>query len=127
MTPSPRRYRQKRDAGRSDAHRRWIRQHECVNFGSAVAPCDIDHPIEAAHYRTAANSGAGIKPGDEWLLPLCRSCHALQHQVGQRAFELRYGISMRQKALAYALESPDRAVKARARNILASDANAAAE
>ena len=127
MTPSPRRYRQKRDAGRSDAHRAFIRKHECVNFGSAVAPCYIDHAIEAAHYRTAANSGTGIKPDDLWLLPLCRSCHTLQHQIGQRAFELRYGISMRQKALAYALESPDRAIKARARHILASDANAAAK
>ena len=127
MTPSPRRYRQKRDAGRSDAHRAFIRKHECVLWGSPITACDTDHAIEAAHYRGAANSGIGMKPGDEFLLPLCRTHHSLQHQIGQRAFELRYGISMRQKALAYALESPDRAIKARARNTLASDANAAAE
>ena len=127
MTPSPRRYRQKRDAGRSDTHRAFIRKHECVLFGNPVSPCDLDHAIEAAHFRSAANSGTGMKPPDEFLLPLCRAHHSEQHAIGQRAFELRYGISMRQKALAYALESPDRAIKARARNILASDANAAAE
>ena len=59
-----------------------------------------------------------MKPGDEFLLPLCRAHHSLQHQIGQRAFELRYGISMREKALAYALESPDRAVKERARSLM---------
>ena len=66
--PSPRRYRQKRDAGRSDAHRAFIRKHECVLWGNPITACDTDHAIEAAHYRSAANSGTGMKPGDEFLL-----------------------------------------------------------
>jgi Putative HNHc nuclease len=118
MTPSPRRYRQKRDAGRSDTHRAFIRKHQCVLFGNPISPCDLDHAIDPAHFRSAANSGTGIKPPDEFLLPLCRAHHTEQHAIGQRAFELRYGISMRQKALAYALESPDRAIEERARSLM---------
>jgi Putative HNHc nuclease len=127
MTPSPRRYRQNADTRVSRAHSDFVRRHECVLYGNPLSECDIVHPIQAAHFRSAANSGTGMKPGPEYLLPLCRNHHTEQHSIGQKAFEERYGISMRQKALAYATESPDRAVKARARNILASDANAAAE
>jgi len=114
MTPSPRRYRQKKDRA-SDLQRKFVRMHECALWNNPISPCDIDHPIEPAHYRTAANSGAGYKPGDEWLLPLCRAHHREQHQIGQHAFEQRYGISMRDLALAYARESPDREIRERAK------------
>lgn len=117
MTPSPRRYRQKPAPGASEIHRKWVRAHECVLWANPLSPCDMNHPTEAAHYRTAANSGTGKKPGDEWLLPCCRAHHREQHQIGQHAFELRYGISMRDLALGYARESPDREIRERAKRI----------
>lgn len=115
VTLPPRRYRQHKRDGVSEVHRRFVRSHECVLFGNALSECDIDHPIEAAHYRTAANSGAGLKPGDQWLLPFCREHHAEQHRIGQRAFEERYGISMAALAREFAAKSPDKAIQAAAR------------
>jgi len=42
--------------------------------------------MEAAHIRSAANSGTGVKPADRYVAPLCRWCHGLQHSHGQPAF-----------------------------------------
>jgi len=112
MSLPPRRYRQKKNDRVSDTHRRFVRSHECVLFGNSISECDIDHPTEAAHFRSAANSGAGLKPGDEFLLPLCRSHHREQHQIGQLAFERRYGISMEAKAMEFAAASPDKIIRA---------------
>lgn len=56
--------------------------------------CDQDPSGEAAHLRMSAAgkpvTGTGIKPGDQWALPLCKDCHTIrndsQHAVGERAF-----------------------------------------
>jgi hypothetical protein len=75
------------------------------------AECDEYHPIEAAHYRTAANSGMGRKPDDNWLVPCCRKHHREQHDVGQAEFERRYGVNMAATARALAAISPDPLIK----------------
>ena len=43
------------------------------------------YPCIAAHYRTAANSGTGIKPLFS-AIPLTWGEHQLQHQIGQYSF-----------------------------------------
>lgn len=111
MTLPPRRYRQHADKRASDLHRKFIRMHECALWGNPISECDRDHPVQAAHYRSAANSGTGIKPRDEYLLPLCRNHHTEQHAIGQLAFERRYGFSMLDKAMEFARASPDRAIR----------------
>lgn len=40
---------------------------------------------EAAHVRIRTNGGTGIKPSDEFVVPLCSNCHRTQHG-GERTF-----------------------------------------
>jgi hypothetical protein len=52
--------------------------------------CDNDPAGEAAHYRASALgkpvTGTGIKPDDRFALPLCPTCHRIQHAVGEPTF-----------------------------------------
>lgn len=56
--------------------------------------CDQDPAGVAAHVRVSRAgkpiAGTGIKPGDQWVLPLCASCHTdgvnAQHVVGELKF-----------------------------------------
>jgi hypothetical protein len=50
--------------------------------------------IELHHIRTAANSGIGMKPSDDWLVPLCFEHHQEGHRRGWRTFERTYDISL---------------------------------
>jgi len=43
-------------------------------------------PSEAAHVRSGSDGAAGMKPSDRYSVPLCSSCHALQHQFGELTF-----------------------------------------
>ena len=36
--------------------------------------------------RSGSDGAAGIKPSDRYSVPLCGSCHALQHQFGELTF-----------------------------------------
>jgi len=57
--------------------RQWIKTLPCY-----VSNC-ANRDIDPAHIRTAQNSGMGMKPSDEWLIPLCRHHHRdVQHQHG---------------------------------------------
>ncbi len=60
-----------------------------------------------AHFRSAANSGTGIKPHDAFGISLCDGHHKEQHQIGQPAFERKYGIDMMALALEFTRRSPD--------------------
>lgn len=79
----------KRDAG----YLALVRRCPCL-------ACDQDPAGVAAHVRmTRAGkpiAGAGIKPGDQWTLPLCASCHTdgpgAQHKVGELKFWSDLGI-----------------------------------
>lgn len=82
-------------------HRAFVRSHHCC-----VPGCDAG-PIEFAHVRTAANSGTGLKPGDESGVSLCRDHHAEQHRIGAISFQKRHGIDLAQLAAEYAVRSPD--------------------
>ncbi len=86
-------------------HRRFVRSHGCCVTGCLAGPMDV------AHVRSAANSGTAIKPHDAFSISLCRGHHAEQHQIGQRAFEAKYGIDMAALALAFTRRSPDTAMR----------------
>jgi len=57
----------------------FIRQLSCVACGKAA-------PSEAAHVRSETDGGAGLKPSDRYSVPLCNSCHSLQHEFGELTF-----------------------------------------
>ena len=60
-------------------HLAFIRQLPCVACGKAA-------PSEAAHVRSGADGATGMKPSDRYSVPLCSSCHELQHQFGELTF-----------------------------------------
>lgn len=111
--PAPEKRPKKAKRVRSDAHLKWVRQHACC-----VPGCDR-RPIEAAHVRSGLpngeQGGMSMKPGDDWTISLCGfngstpGHHQEQHQIGEAAFEKKYGIDMRELAKRFAEQSPHRA------------------
>jgi hypothetical protein len=83
--PAPRiprivaRRKSKPDLRRRLHHLAFVRQLPCVACGKAA-------PSEAAHVRTGTDGGVGVKPGDRYAVPLCASCHAKQHRIGELTF-----------------------------------------
>lgn len=80
------RRRSKRFAARRDpAYATWVRSGLCLIgdqcFGTGVDACHVK------------SRGAG---GDDRgnLIPLCRSHHREQHQIGLRSFERKYGVDL---------------------------------
>jgi len=69
----------KPDLRRRVRHLVFVRQLACVSCGKAP-------PSEAAHVRTGTDGGVGVKPGDRYAVPLCASCHAKQHRIGELTF-----------------------------------------
>jgi hypothetical protein len=63
---------------RNKAHLEFIRGLSCCVCGRF--PCD------AAHVRSGTGGGMGIKPGDNFTIPMCRPCHQKQHYVGEKNF-----------------------------------------
>ncbi|MCF4166371.1 hypothetical protein L2U69_12010 [Zavarzinia compransoris] len=86
---------------RSPAHLAHVRGFVCVAFKSG----ECEGRIEAAHYRSAANAGTGVKPGDEWVFPACAKHHQEQHRIGQPAFEAKYGVDLAKECEALARSS----------------------
>jgi hypothetical protein len=64
---------------RRGEHLAFVRQLPCVACGKAA-------PSEAAHVRTGTCGGVGMKPADRYAVPLCTTCHAKQHRVGELGF-----------------------------------------
>ena len=60
-------------------HLAFVRQLPCVACGKAA-------PSSAAHVRTATDGGVGMKPSDRYAVPLCTTCHAKQHRIGELTF-----------------------------------------
>lgn len=85
---------------RCPAHLEWIRSLPCAVPGCATVPC------EAAHVRQGTGGGMGLKPPDRFSAPLCREHHREQHQIGHRAFDQKYGVSLLALAGELAAQSP---------------------
>lgn len=58
----------------------FLRKQPCC-VCHAHAPCDAAHVKSASHAHGKPSSGTA-KPDDKWCVPLCRSCHLLQHHAG---------------------------------------------
>lgn len=86
-------------------HRRFVRSHACC------VPGCFGQPIEFAHYRTAANSGTGLKPHDRFGVSLCSPHHREQHVIGQAEFQRYHQIDMAALAEEFLRRSPDKAMK----------------
>lgn len=58
-----------------------------LNFLRGLSCCVCGKPprSQAAHYRTAANSGVATKPLRS-AVPMCHQCHSEQHRIGQFNF-----------------------------------------
>jgi len=82
------------------AHRAWVRKHHCSVPGCRALP------IECAHVRQGTKGGMGLKPSDRWVISLCSSHHREQHNLGEQAFEKKYGLDLVTLACAFAIRSP---------------------
>lgn len=78
---------------RSPQHLAWVRRYFC-----AVQNDACEGRVEAAHARTGTDGGMGVKPGDNWAIPLCTHHHAIQHRIGEQSFETQYKINMKRLA-----------------------------
>lgn len=47
-------------------------------------------PSDPAHIRHGLGGGMGIKPGDNRVLPLNHELHAIQHNIGEVRFWVKY-------------------------------------
>lgn len=70
---------------RNNAYLAFLRRQPCLN-------CNTPTGSDAAHIRFAPTGsgwryvGKGEKPDDVRAVPLCRSCHTLQHSMSERRF-----------------------------------------
>lgn len=85
---------------RSSEHLSWVSTQPCIVSGCWASQCD------AAHVRRGTGGGMGLKPGDQWVIPLCRVHHREQHQIGEAAFERLYHLDLKNLAEATWAHSP---------------------
>lgn len=102
MLPARRRKPRREMRIRCPGHLAWVRKFHCC-----VRGCKGE-PVEAAHVRGSGDGGMGLKPGDNWVISLCREHHAEQHRVGERAFAARYGLDLEELARRFWRASPHR-------------------
>jgi hypothetical protein len=80
-----------------------------------VAGCERE-PIEVSHIRSAANAGTGVKPHDQYAVPMCGgigpdSHHSEYHRIGHASFSRNYGLDLWAIAAEFTRRSPDTAMK----------------
>jgi len=92
-------YLRRERGGDCPEHRKWIRQQKCLLDGPFCGGS-----MHAHHVRTASNSGTGMKPDDEWCVPLC-STHHDRHHKGIKDWEWK-GVNMQAAAKDFAARSP---------------------
>lgn len=96
---------------RSPKHLFWVR-----SLGCGIPGCH-GTPIHAHHVRNAANSGMGVKPGDQFVVNLCgggiaRPHHQRLHQDGAKTFQRENGVDLMDHAMWLAAHSPDPRIRA---------------
>ncbi len=64
-------------------HRKFIASLPCLISGADDVQC--------AHIRKGNVCGVGLKPSDEFTVPLSCSQHRLQHNIGEVAYWGQYG------------------------------------
>jgi hypothetical protein len=91
-------------------HQKFIRRHTCVVTLAKIHD-DCEGAVECCHWRSAANSGKGIKPPDWFTFPACSKHHREQHNIGQPAFERKYGLDLSAICAEFARLSTDTAMR----------------
>lgn len=97
-------------AGNADAAEgiRQVTHSEYIRTRRCLVGWNCEGDVVAHHIRSvAAGAGTGIKPGDEWLVPLCHKHHMEGHDKGWRSFERRHSINLAEKAADYWRRAPE--------------------
>ncbi len=91
-------------AGRHPEHLAWVRTQPCA---CRRPGCGVAGARHAHHVRTGGTGGGtGMKPGDQWTVPLTPLCHLRVHQEGARTFERAHGVDLHVEAERLAALSP---------------------
>jgi len=77
---------------RSPGHLKFVRGFVCLAFGRAGHECD--GKTEAHHVRNGTDGGTGLKPGDDFAIPLCGEARRSLHSHGETTFALRFGVDL---------------------------------
>lgn len=111
----PRKRVRKRSGIKRSPEREWPKHERFIRSLSCILSEGWEHvcigKVRCCHYRSAANSGTGIKPPAWYTFPACDQAHGEQHRIGQIAFEKKYAISLEKIALGLAKISPDLEMK----------------
>ena len=62
-------------------------------MGCCVTGCWYT-PIHLHHVRTAANSGTGMKPSDDFVVGICAHHHRQGHNIGWKKFQKVYRVDL---------------------------------
>lgn len=90
----------------SPKHRKFVRSQKCV--AARLAPGECNGAVQFCHFKGFKDSGTGQKGGDERGFPGCWHHHlAVQHFIGEREFQRRYGVDLFQVTTDLARRSPD--------------------
>jgi hypothetical protein len=73
---------------RCPGHLAFVRLHVC-----AVQGVGCSNKIEAAHFRNGTDGALGIKPSDNFAVPLCSAHHRMQHAIGEASFWAAHWVS----------------------------------
>jgi len=101
----------RKNAGRPD-HKsapgflQWLRGRPCSLERHPNHVCE--GPVVAAHVDHGGDKGMGTKVSDKFCIPMCDAAHRLQHTVGWRTFETRFGFSALEYARQYWTRWPGR-------------------
>ena len=59
--------------------------------------CNAEPGGFAHHVRAGSNAGMGMKPGDEWTIPVCHDCHdSIHFRIGEKKFYKSKGYDLQQ-------------------------------
>lgn len=94
---------------RSHRHLTHVRSFVCCAFGRSGHECD--GRMEAHHVREETDGGVGMKPSDEFTVPLCSVAHMELHSKGEATFQAKYGVDLLAIAARLWRTSPARVTK----------------
>jgi hypothetical protein len=82
-------------------HQKFVASFPCV-------VCGNDTQVQCCHIRSipkVGNVGKGIRD-DRFCIPMCFTCHTLQHQIGELEFFYKFNINPIAVSLKLAIISP---------------------
>ena len=89
---------------RLEAHKKWVRGHECAVPGCGSREITFAHIRNGIPYEDSG--GTGLKSRDTWGIPLCSTHHGEQGPLGEDRFDRKHGIDRHTIALKLQAASP---------------------